>query len=221
MSNPSNAEKMTNRMFRRSLIPKIIIGVIVLFIAACVAIYLYDDSRISSFRGKFDLGEGMEETLREMGPSTKTISPFAVDYMDGANKALIRIRSSYRILYIDYALAQKEAGHPEYSLYEYPDIDAYLYWSEAGYFTRKETIRYHLFGKEVRQCFCRRYFGVDKEDALKPPKYRYYYFIELKKESEDNCYWIYAEMNHPEFANDVMKEAVRQINAYVEPDEQT
>ena len=44
--------------------------------------------------------------------------------------------------------------------------------------------------------------------------------LEVQKES-DNCYWIYAEMNHPDFANDVMKEAVRQINAYVEPDEQS
>ena len=211
MSNPSNAEKMTNRMFRRSLIPKIIIGVIVLFIAACVAIYLYDDSRISSFRGKFDLGEGMEETLREMGPSTKTISPFAVDYMDGANKALIRIRSIGTSSDINRELLRKETGET-YSLHEYPDIDAYTNFMMIGYITREETLRHYLFGEEFYQGIYLRPFGLDEEEALKLPKYRYYFLIELQKES-DNCYWIYAEMNHPEFANDVMKEAVRQINA--------
>ena len=219
----SNAEKMTNKMFRRSLILKIIVGVIVLFIVACFAIHLYDESPDRSFRGKFDLGEGMEETLKDLGPSTKTLTSFEVPYEDGFNKALIRIRSNSIAYDIENALRKKEDGAPSRLLYEYPDIDAYMYKVISGYVTREETLWYSLFGRNIPQGYWRTLFERGDIDInnLEPPKYRYYILLEIQKESEDNCYWIYAEMNHPEFANDVMKEAVRQINAYVEPDEQT
>ena len=85
MSNLSNAEKMTNKMFRRSLNLKIIVGVIVLFIVACFAIHLYDESPNRSFRGKFDLGEGMEETWKDLGPSTKTLTSFEILYRTRKN----------------------------------------------------------------------------------------------------------------------------------------
>ena len=211
MSNLSNAEKLTNSMFRRSLILKIIVASFALLIVVCFSVFWIDNT---IDHGSFNLDEGMEETLKELGPTTKFISSFEVEYKDGFNKSLIRIKSNGPARNINRALEDKKAGGWSPLLNEYPDIDAYTYCMTSGYITLKYTIRHTIFGQKSHIGYWRSLFEKEEkpDEDLELPKYRHFILLEIKKES-DNCYWIYAEMNHPDFANDVMKEAVRQINA--------